>query len=113
MIDVYASTDARLIELIGAKIRRLRLNRDQSQTSLAAISGVDVSVVQRLENGFGCTLINLIKILRGLQQLEILDDFFKEDPVSPRMLAKLANADKQRKRATKKKKNESDETLSW
>lgn len=112
MIDVYASTDARLIELIGAKIRRLRLNRDQSQTSLAAISGVNVSVLQRLENGFGCTLISLIKILRGLQQLEILDDFFKEDPVSPRMLAKLANADKQRKRATKKK-NESDETLSW
>lgn len=112
MIDVYASTDARLIELIGAKIRRLRLNRDQSQTSLAAISGVNVSVLQRLENGCGCTLISLIKILRGLQQLEILDDFFKEDPVSPRMLAKLVNADKQRKRATKKK-NESDETLSW
>lgn len=113
MIDLYASTDTRLIELIGAKIRSLRLNRDQSQASLAANSGVAVSVVQRLENGFGCTMTNLIKILRGMQQLEMLDDFFKEAPVSPRMLAKMANVDKKRKRATKKKKNESDETLLW
>lgn len=113
MIDIYASTDTRLIELIGSKIRSLRLNRNQSQTSVAADSGVAVSVVQRLENGSGCTLINLVKILRGMQQLELLDDFFKEDLVSPRMLAKLSKAEKKRKRASKKNKNTPNESLSW
>lgn len=113
MTDIYASTDTRLIELIGSKIRSLRLNRNQSQTSLAADSGVAVSVVQRLENGSGCTLLNIVKILRGLQQLELLYDFFREDPVSPRMLAKLANDVKKRKRASKKNKNTPNESMSW
>lgn len=113
MIDIYASTDTRLVELIGSKIRSLRLNRNMSQASLAANSGVAVTVVQRLEKGVGCTLFNLVKILRGLQQLELLNDFFKENPVSPRMLAKLSNAEKKRKRATKKTKNDSNETFTW
>lgn len=101
MIDVYASSDNRLIELIGAKVRTLRLNRNMSQASVATGSGVTVSVVQRLEKGAGCTLLNLIKILRGIDGLNLMNEFFKEEPISPRMLAQLANTHKTRKRASK------------
>lgn len=113
MIDIYASSDNRLIELIGAKVRSLRLKRNKSQVSVATDSGVTVSVVQRLENGAGCTLLNLIKILRGIDSLNLLSEFFKEEPVSPRMLAQLANTHKTRKRASKNNKNLSKDTPSW
>lgn len=111
MIDIYASSDNRLIELIGAKVRSLRLNRNKSQASVATDSGVTVSVVQRLENGAGCTLLNLIKILRGIDSLNLMSEFFKEESVSPRMLAQLANKQKTRKRASKNK--PSKDTPSW
>ena len=84
-----------------------------TQVSVAIDSGVTVSVVQRLENGAGCTLLNLIKILRGIDGLNLMSDFFKEEPVNPRMLAQLANAHKTRKRASKNKKNLSKDTPSW
>lgn len=113
MIDIYASSDNRLIELIGAKVRTLRLNRNMSQASVATDSGVTVSVVQRLENGAGCTLMNLIKILRGIDGLNLMNDFFKEEPISPRMLAQLANTHKTRKRASKNINKPSKDTLSW
>lgn len=115
MIDIYASSDNRLIELIGAKVRSLRLNRNMSQASVATDSGVTVSVVQRLEKGCGCTLLNLIKILRGIDGLNLISDFFKEESVSPRLLAQLANTHKTRKRASKNKnnKNLSKDTPSW
>ncbi|MCM1140310.1 MAG: helix-turn-helix transcriptional regulator [Muribaculum sp.] len=113
MIDIYASSDNRLIELIGAKVRTLRLNRNMTQVSVATDSGVTVSVVQRLENGAGCTLLNLIKILRGIDGLNLMNDFFKEEPVSPRMLAQLANTHKTRKRASKNNNKPYKDTPSW
>lgn len=113
MTDIYASTDARLIELIGEKVKNMRLNKNQSQASLAADSGVAVTVVHRLENGAGCTLLNLIKILRGINGLEMLGDFFGPELESPRMLALRAKAMKRRRRASKKIKETPETTASW
>lgn len=113
MIDIYASSDNRLIELIGTKVKNLRLNKNMSQASVATDSGVTISVVQRLEKGAGCTLLNLIKILRGINGLNLISDFFKQEPVSPRMLAQLANKKKARKRASKSNNKPSKDTPSW
>ena len=54
-----------------------------TQVSVATDSGVTVSVVQRLENGAGCTLLNLIKILRGIDGLNLMSDFFQRGARKP------------------------------
>lgn len=81
--------DKAILAEIGERVSRHRLNRNITQTALAAQAGVARIVVQRLEGGRGCTLENLVRIMRALGQLEQLDAFLQSPELSPLQLAKL------------------------
>lgn len=72
-----------VLEEIGARIERLRLQRNQTQGELAAASGVGIATVQRLETGANTNLATLIQVLRALGRLGDLDVLVADVEVSP------------------------------
>lgn len=88
--------DQGVLEELGDRIRRGRLNRNVAQADLARAAGVSRTVLQRLEGGRGCTLENLVRILRALGVLGQLDAFLPDPGYSPIQLAKLHGAVRER-----------------
>lgn len=97
--------DAILAEL-GNRFNRLRLNRNLTQSELALQAGVTRIVVQRLEQGLGCTLESIVRLLRPLGSLDQLDAFIPEPGISPLQLAKLKG--RERRRASHPRSNNAD-----
>ncbi|MDP2854817.1 MAG: helix-turn-helix transcriptional regulator [Smithellaceae bacterium] len=95
-MQLGAMNDKTILTEIGARISRLRLNHNITQTDLALQAGVARIVVQRLEGGRGCTLENLIRITRVLGILEQLDAFLQVPELSPLQLAKLKGRERLR-----------------
>jgi putative transcriptional regulator len=88
-MDFKAMSNIAVLKEIGQRISRQRLNRNITQMELAYKAGVTRIVVQRLENGLGCNLESLIRILRPLDCIDQLNSFLPEPGISPLQLAKL------------------------
>jgi len=97
-MDLAGASDAAILSMAGDRIRTERLNQNRTQMEIAKAAGVGVRVIKRLENGQGCLLGNLIRILRALGKIEQLDDLLPEPGISPLQLARLAG--RQRKGAS-------------
>ena len=95
-MDFRTMSDKAILTELGERVSRQRLNRNVTQTDLAEKAGVARIVVQRLEGGRGCTLENLIRILRALELLDQLDAFLPEPGLSPLQLAKFRGRERLR-----------------
>ncbi|ANJ86773.1 helix-turn-helix transcriptional regulator [Pandoraea oxalativorans] len=51
---------------LGGKLKRLRLNKNLDQQTLAARAGVSVRALRNLESGEGSTLKTLLSVIRAL-----------------------------------------------
>jgi len=78
-------TDAAVLEELGNRIARIRLNKNITQKVLAKESGVSLPTIQRLEQGESTNLTNLIRVLRTLGLLENINTLVPKPPVSPIM----------------------------
>ncbi|NNF08297.1 MAG: helix-turn-helix transcriptional regulator [Candidatus Eisenbacteria bacterium] len=103
-------SDEAILEEIGARLRRERLNRDLTQGELAERAGLARSTVAKAESGGVTTVATLVAMLRAMQLLSRLDQFLPEPPLSPVQLAKLMGRRRQRASGDRKKKQPSD---SW
>ena len=95
-MDFRSMSDKAVLILLGERISRQRLNQNITQAELAKRAGMARIVVGRLENGLGCKLENLIRILRALGLIEQLEVFLPEPGLSPIQLAKLKGKKRQR-----------------
>lgn len=77
------STPEEVQRLLGERVRRLRLNRNQDQAQVAAKAGVSERALRGLESGSGSNLITLIRVLKALEALGSLDALAPEPSVSP------------------------------
>lgn len=100
-MDFRAMTDKGILAVLGERASRQRLNLNTTQAVLSERAGVTRIVVQHLEGGRGCTLRNMIRILRALGLLDQLDAFLPEPGLSPIQLARLKG--RVRHRATGKR----------
>ena len=107
MKDKY--TEHTALQVIGERIRMLRIRNGMEQQDVANHCGLVRSTIGRLENGGGVSLSNLLKILRALGEIDRIDDFLPEEPISPVLLAK--NKGKEVRRVRRKKKD--DDTGGW
>lgn len=57
---------------LGENIRRLRLQKNLTQYSLAAQAGVSMTALRHLESGQGANLGTLIRVVRSLDKQEWL-----------------------------------------
>jgi len=95
-MNFTAMSNKAVLEDLGRRIQRERLNQDITQVALAERAGVARKVVQQVESGHGCTLESLIRLLRALGKLDQLDMFLPETGLSPVQLAKLKGRERQR-----------------
>ena len=69
------TTDEAILDELGARIARYRLNRNLTQATLAKEAGVSLSTLKRIElGGYSASIVNYIRILRALKVLENLED---------------------------------------
>lgn len=112
-MELYALTDNMILSKLGETMKRLRLERNISQKELAQSAGVSISSVAAMERGESVSLKTLIPLLRALNSLDMLSDFFKEQEISPITYAKQLDGQKSRKRASATKNNNDKTESEW
>jgi transcriptional regulator with XRE-family HTH domain len=96
-MSLQGKSDRQILQLLGERLRGLRLRRDITQENLAERAGLSASTIKGLEAGRG-RLDSLVAVLRELGQLDALESFLPEPGISPLQLAERRG--KQRQRAS-------------
>jgi len=92
-----AMNDGAIVENIGTFIKHCRLEQNKTQSQLAFEAGINRSTVVLFESGKSFGLLTMIRLLRALNQLNVLSQFEIKTQLSPIQLAKLE--EDKRKRA--------------
>jgi len=87
--DVYCASNTELMKVIGNKIKTIRLNINMTRDELQEVSGVHKKTISDLEAGKNVTMLTLIAVLRGIGELNLLEQLLRDEYVSPVALAKL------------------------
>ena len=103
MATAYLTPEEMEAEL-GEKLRRLRLNKNLDQKTLAERSGISVRALRNLEGGQGSTVKTLIRVLRTLGREEWLQTVAPVPTINPLILTRSAEP---RQRASRSRKNRS------
>ncbi len=90
--------DTAILQVLGARVTRYRLNQGLTQGQLAAQAGVAKRTVERIESGRGAELLTFIKVLRVLNLVETLDLLIPELSASPVDQMKLQGRQRRRVR---------------
>lgn len=91
-------SDDALGKTIGVFIKHHRLTQNRTQQQVATDAGINRSTLNQLEKGEKITLQTLIKVLRVLDLLYIMEVFKVQEQISPLQLAKLEQNKRQRAR---------------
>ena len=86
---------------IGEQLKAVRLKQNITQQRLAEDSGVSLSSVKKIENGEIRSFESLLRVLRTLGKLEVLQPLVEEEQISPSEYYEMVNkaSKAQRKRA--------------
>lgn len=101
-MDVYFLSDNVLLSMIGEKVKKRRVSARLTQRQVAEQAHVALSAVGNIENGRNCVLGTLVQVLRTLNALDLLEPFYREDPISPRAVAQYEKKHLARQRVYKK-----------
>ena len=95
------SSNQAILEELGKRLSRHRLNQNLTQEELAKEAGTGINTVYRIEQGQSTQFSNLIRVLRALGVIGNLDAMIPEPPSSPIEQAKLKR--EERRRASQRK----------
>ncbi|WP_300886286.1 helix-turn-helix domain-containing protein [uncultured Duncaniella sp.] len=115
-MNIYSLTDTLIQQRIGDKIRALRLRQNITQVNLASDAQVSLSSVKKIEKGQIGSFDSLIRVLRVLGKLDVLQQLVEEEEMSPNEYYEFVNSKKKksRQRATSVKKTDNDkEESEW
>lgn len=108
MYDISYSDNA-LMKEVGRFLKSTRVSQNITQDELAERAAISRSTLSLAERGENISLLNLLKILRQLDALYVLDKFRVRKTVSPLLLAE--EEAKMRRRASRHNKSKDD--LGW
>ncbi|MEX0972728.1 MAG: helix-turn-helix transcriptional regulator [Solirubrobacterales bacterium] len=89
-------TDAAVLDQLGSRLKRTRLQHNLTQRRLAEEAGVSLATVRNLEDGRPSQLVTLIRVLRVLGLLGGLERAVPEPPPSPVEELRLRGRERQR-----------------
>ena len=89
-------TDAAVLEELGARLSRHRIEMGLTQAALAKQAGVSKRTVERIEDGHATQTPTLIRILRVLQLMAELNTLVPEPRLSPMEYLKLKGKERRR-----------------
>ncbi len=92
-------TDHAVLNEVGERLARQRLERNLTQHELAHEAGVSARTISLIENGRSITLGSLIRILRALETLDSLNQMLP--PTGPSPIEQLERGGKLRERASR------------
>lgn len=100
--SVYGFSDQHIAQHIGQKVKRVRLRQNYTQQHLAEEAQISLSTVKKIENGEIGSFDALLRTLRILGLLDILNPLLEEETLSPNEYYKAVQAARkhERKRAT-------------
>lgn len=96
-------TSAEIEEILGSRLRELRLLKNLDQVSLAERAGVSLNALKHLETGQGARVSSLIKVLRGLDRADWLQTLTPAVSISPMQMLKSENRAPKRARRRPRK----------
>jgi transcriptional regulator with XRE-family HTH domain len=88
MSNYNAMTAEELQEELGGRLRRLRVNKDLDQATVASKAGISVRSLRSLENGTGSNLRTLMLVLKTLDSLDGIDALAPVPTISPMAMLK-------------------------
>jgi transcriptional regulator with XRE-family HTH domain len=95
-------TSAELEQLLGLRLRELRILRNLDQVSLAEQAGVSLNALKHLESGKGARVNSLMKVLRALDRVDWLETLAPTVSISPmQMLRRESRGPKRARRRTR------------
>ena len=112
-MNFSAMTDQAIAAEIGRRIEQIRLERNMTQQELADAVGLSRVSYRKLAAGEG-KFVNIIAVLRALDQLDRVENFVPDTVFSP--MEQLKMQGKKRQRATGARGKSSRETngeLDW
>ena len=103
MENVYMLADGAILEKIGKRLKSVRLKQNITQQSLAEAANVSLSTVKKIEKGEIRSFDSLLRLLRTLGKLDVLQPLVDEEQLSPNEYYQLVYEQnrKMRKRASK------------
>lgn len=105
MDDIYSLADVTILERIGQSLRQTRLQQDISQQGLADAAMVSLSTVRKIEKGEIRTVDALLRVLRTLGRLDVLQPLVEEEQISPNEYYELMQTALKRRRRRASKTN--------
>lgn len=90
--------DEEILHALGARLVRIRLERNLTQAELATQAGVSKRTLERMEAGGATQLVNLLRVCRALGLVAGFDALIPAPVPSP--VAQLKLRGKQRQRAS-------------
>lgn len=103
MENIKWMSDPDILGRIGKRLKEWRVEQDVTQKDLASRSELSLATVQQAERCGRVSLETLLRLLRMLDHMEVLEPFIKEREITPVEYAALLEGQKTRKRASKRK----------
>lgn len=91
-------SDQALLRQIGNFVQHHRVQQNKTQNDLAHQAGISRSTLSLLERGEPVTLPTLVQVLRVVGQLQVLEAFLVQQPISPLALVQQQREQKPRQR---------------
>ena len=115
MENIYMLADGAILGKIGEKLRSVRLKQNITQQSLSEAANVSLSTIKKIEKGEIRSFDSLLRLLRTLGKLDVLQPLVEEDQLSPNEYFQLVQSSKtnQRKRAAGKLNEKHLEESEW
>ncbi|MFK5925765.1 MAG: helix-turn-helix domain-containing protein [Desulfuromusa sp.] len=105
-------TDKAVLKELGHRLARRRIAQELTQEDLANEAGVAKRTLERLEAGQPSQLLTVVRVLRALNVLGLLEVAIPEVTTHPMDLLKMRGKERQRV-SSKKKKPRADIGWAW
>lgn len=89
-------SDIAILQELGTRLERRRIDANLTQAQLAQESGISKRTLERIEAGHSTDFVMLVRVLRALKLVEGLDSLISDRPQSP--IALLKQRGRERKR---------------
>ena len=91
-------TDAAILQELGARLERRRIDANLTQAQLAEEAGISKRTLERIEAGRSTDCVMLVRVLRALKLIEGLENLVSDRPQSPITLLRQKGRERKRVR---------------
>src|SRR3954454_10136504 len=96
-------TDAAILQELGARLERRRIDSHLTQAQLAEEAGISKRTLERIEAGHRTDFALLLRVLRALKLVDGLESLVPDLPQSPIALLRRQGRGRKRVRGARKK----------